>query len=488
MTYTSFGFYLFLPLVLVLYYSFPLRRRWTVLLAGSVCFYFLAFRTGWQLVLATILFSYGAGLLLERLRLREEAGEGTGRLTRLVFVLSVGAVFLPWVLARSGEGWFRETPHLSRLSLLTTLGMSFYTLQIVSYLTDIRRGGIRAQTHPGKYALFVLFFPQIVQGPIPRYRQLGGQLYEGHRFEEEPFLHGCWKILWGFFLKLVIADKAAVLVDAVFASPYVYQGAYVWAAGSLYTVQLYADFLACTVIAQGIALLFGIRLRDNFHHPYLSQSIQEFWRRWHQSLSEWLRDYIYIPLGGSRRGKAVRYRNLLLTFLASGIWHGFGGNFLLWGLWHALCQIAGDGTKAGKEKIYAALALPSGSRIRKALKRLGVFLLVMPGWVLFRAESLQMGLQMLKSMATVYNPWVFLDGSLLTLGLDGKDWLVLTCAIALLYLVSFLQESGYSAFRLIADRRTVVRWGVCLLFLCGILLFGTYGYGFEAQDFIYGGF
>lgn len=318
MTYTSVYYYIFVIVLIIFYYVFPLRYRWIILLVGSLGFYYQLSKGSWWLLGLTLLVSYLSGILIEKNAISSKIvmGGGKNRLSLCFLLASLLLVVLPLILTKQFS--FQNQPFFS----LSSLGLSFYTLQIVSYLVDIYNGRIHAQKNFAKYALFVSFFPQIVQGSIPRYEQLSEQLYEGHRFDERGFSKGIQMIVWGFFLKMMIADKAGIVVDTVFGDPQTYQGEYVLAAGILYSIQLYTDFLACVCLAQGCAELFGIRLADNFRHPYFAESVKDFWSRWHISLSTWLRDYIYIPLGGSRRGKIRKYINLVITFVVSGIWHG----------------------------------------------------------------------------------------------------------------------------------------------------------------------
>ncbi|MDE7268559.1 MAG: MBOAT family protein [Lachnospiraceae bacterium] len=333
-----------------------------------------------------------------------------------------------------------------------------------------------------------MFFPQIVQGPIPRYGQLGEQLYQGHRFDEKCFVKGVQLILWGFFLKLMITNRSAIIVNTIFDNPQKYAGWYVAVGGVLYSLQLYTDFLACITISQGVAGVFGIELVDNFKRPYFSTSVKEFWRRWHISLSEWLRDYIYIPLGGSRKGKIPKFINLIITFLVSGIWHGSGIKFLFWGLMHAVYQIVGEITANIKNRMYIRIGLPEQSGVRTAIKRLGVFVWVTLAWIVFRADSLKNGLLMIKSLFTVYNPWIFFDDELLKMGLDWKEWCILTVSTVILISVSRKQEKGLHIRTLILNNPFYVRWGIYIFAVIIIMIFGIYGIGFNAQDFIYGGF
>ncbi len=486
MNYTSISFYLFLAAAAAVYYAVPVFWRWMVLLAGSIAFYFLAYKTGWWIVLASVLMTYAAGLCLEHLGQRDfRSGH---RIKKAVFIAALVLTVLPWFCVKNGD-FLTGLLHRPSFHWIVPLGISFYTLQMAAYLADIYTGKIHAQKNPAKYALFVLFFPQIVQGPIPRYKELAGQLYQGHLFDEREFAKGFQLIVWGFFLKFMIADKAAVAVNEIFSRPDIYRGCYVFAAGVLYSLELYADFLACTQICRGSAGLFGIHLKGNFMRPYLVVSVKDFWRRWHMSLSSWLRDYIYIPLGGSRRGTLSKYLNLAVTFAVSGIWHGAGYKFLFWGLLHAAYQTAGNMTAGMQDWLYERVfKLHKASSVRRALQRAGVFFWVMTAWVIFRADSLTTGLDMVMSMFTVHNPWIFFNDSLLALGLSWKEWCVLAVSLLLLAFVERKQERGESIRDSILRMPFYMRWSVYTAAILGTMIFGTYGFGFDAQDFIYRGF
>lgn len=478
MTYMSITFYLLVLAAAVLYYLFPLKGRWLVLLGASVFFYWYALgdRAGILVIFFTIAAAYGAGLLLEKKR------------KRFLLVCAILLVTLPWLLIKNGNFILEVFLHRDSVAWVVPVGISFYTLQLISYLADLYMGRIPAQKNPAKFALYVLFFPQIVQGPIPRYGELAGQLFEGHRFCERTVVGGFYRILWGFFLKLMIADRAAVIVNEIFDNHYLYVGCYVLVAGVLYSIELYTDFAACISIAKGVANLFGIRLADNFNHPYLAVSVKDFWRRWHISLSGWLRDYIYIPLGGSRKGRIRTFINLTITFLVSGIWHGAGLRFVVWGLLHAVYQIAGQLTGGLQKKAAKALGLDRTPGVRVWIQRTWTFLCVMVAWILFRAENLRAGIQMLGSMFWVHNVWIFTNDALLALGLDWKEWVVLAVSLLLLALVSIKQEKGIIVSDLIFGQPVYIRWGLYLLVIFGIMTYGVYGMGYDAQAFIYGGF
>lgn len=468
MPFLSLWFYVAAALLLALYYILPLKVRWMVLLAGSLGFYYCFSGMGIILLGFSVLAGYGAGLLLKRVKRK-----------KVFLAVSIGVVLLPYI--------FNRFPHTGNLGLLQAMGISYFTLQIVAYLADVCRGEIEPERNLAKYALFVTFFPQIVQGPIPRYGQLGRQFFENAVFSEDKFTRGFQSILWGFFLKLMIADRAGIMVDRIFDDWEIYTGSYVLLGGVLYSIQLYTDFMACVSMAKGIALMFGIELADNFRRPYFSDSVKEFWGRWHISLSSWLRDYIYIPLGGNRKGKIRKWLNLLIVFAVSGIWHGSGVKYLAWGLLHALYQIAGEVTRGGRVKVYGLLKIEENSFLAGIFKKGTTFFAVMLAWILFRAESLTAGIRMLKSLFTVYNPWILFNDSVFGLGLDLKECMLLLLAILLLFAVSLRQRKA-DVGDWILRQHLILRWAVYIGGILIIVVYGTYGFGFNAQDFIYGGF
>ena len=487
MDFVSLEFYLFLFVVLAAYYLVPPRFRWYVLLAGSFAYFWLATVSVRSLVvfIGIIVVSWAFGLVLEAV------GHSNRDVfaRKLVVVVCVALVLIPLVLSKFQPllATIETLLGCSNTGVVVSIGLSFFTMQIIAYLVDVYRGTVAAQHNFLKYTLFVSFFPQIIQGPIPRYEQLEPQLVEGHRFDARGVTKGFMLILWGFFLKFMIADKAGVVVDAIFGNTDAYRGVYVLVGGVLYSVQLYADFLACTTLARGVAELFGIQLVNNFDHPYLSCSIKEFWGRWHISLSSWLRDYVYIPLGGNRKGALRRYINVAITFAVSGIWHGTGWKYLLWGLMHAAYQIVGELTQRLRDRFFALLGISAQSDARRWISRTTTFVLVMLAWIVFRASSTSEALFMLHSLVATYNPWVLFDDSLLELGLGWKQWIVLLASIGLLIQVSVWQGRMSLCDRVL-EQPFVVRCMLYVVTIVCIMVFGTYGYGFDAADFIYGGF
>jgi len=455
MSYTSLQYLILILILLVFYYAVPLHRRYLILLAGSMIFYYSVSGGNLLLILfflLTILFAFVMGKQIDA---SEEKKKKT------LMILGWCILLVP-LLAGRGRDFLL---HGAWNSWILPVGISFYTMQLCAYLSDIYTGKIQAERNLLHFALFSSFFPQIIQGPIPRYRQLSEQLSEGHAFDKDAFSDGLELIVRGLFLKFMIAEHAAPAVAAVFENSELYTAPYVLAAGILYSIQLYTDFLSCTRLSQGVSLLFGIRLAENFNHPYTSYSIRDFWGRWHMSFSSWLKDYVYIPLGGNRKGKARQYINLVITFLVSGIWHGGALQYIAWGLYHAFCQIF--------ERLFH---VQEQSGFRRILQVIRTDLLVMLGWILFRAQGLSTGLRMWRDLL---KPSSFSLGSM---NLDMQDYSVLS--ISLLVFIIFEKRSGNTG----KTENQKLRWSLCMISLICIWIFGAYGYGFDAQSFIYGGF
>ena len=484
MSYLSIDYVVFTALLLLVYYLFsPIgngKIQWTVLLVGSCLFYYSWTKDIRTLLvfLIPVIISYLTGLFL--------ATDRSKRTKKLMAGFGVSLVVLP-LLCFKIQGFFPNNSFLTQDSVVVPVGISFYTLQMIAYISDCYQGKTQAQKNPLKYLLFISFFPQIIQGPIPRYKELSIQLYERHRFEYENLTRGMLKIVWGFFLKLMIADKAAVFVNNVFNGNN-YVGGYIIIGVILYAVQLYTDFYSCTAISQGVARLFGVKLSNNFCRPYFAVSIKDFWRRWHISLSMWLKDYIYIPFGGSRKGKVRKYINIVIVFLISGVWHGSQYQFIVWGLMHAVYQIVGDLSYPEKERIYGFLKIHKGSPTYNLIKRFGVFFWVMIGWIFFRSKDIAQGIEILKNAFIYINPWSIWGTELFLLGLDNYDFSILLISITVLILIEFKQERGFDLQEWFVKQHLILRWSILFIMIIVIWVFGTYGYEFITNDFIYGGF
>ena len=465
----SLGFLLFAAVTVCVYYAMPLRLRPVWLLMASVFFYLSADLRCGLFLLSGIVSCYAAALLIPKTRQKK-------LLLFLFLALNLGLMaalkLLPWLMAQAVES--------GRLRLLYPLGLSFYSLQAAGYVIDVYRGRIEPEQKLWRFALFMSFFPIVSQGPISRYEQLSPQLQEGHVIDAENLAYGAQLALWGYFKKLVVADRAGLLVDLVYDTPGKYAGLAMCAAATLYTLQLYADFSGCVDICRGVARMLGIELMENFRRPLFSQSIAEFWRRWHISLGAWLRDYLYVPLGGSRKGKARRAVNTLIVFAFSGLWHGAGLNFLFWGLFNGACIVLGGATIKARDAFWRRLGAEKPPRF---LRQLGCFFLVVLGFHFFRAPGLSAGVHMALDAVRPF------DGSLLEL-LDLKDTLVLAFGLGLMLLVSVLSErmeAGCLRDR-IAALKLPLRWVLWLALFMTVLIFGVYGPGYDKAQFIYMGF
>ncbi len=465
-------FAIFFIISVIIYYTVPKKMRWGVLLLASIIFYIwsVPYLIGYLLFSVVTTYAYG------RYMKKYYGHPGQGKLLLLVTIAANLAVLFT---VKFGP--------LIGVNLLVPMGISFYTLQVIAYCVDVYKGKVTVQKNFFKYFLFVSFFPQILQGPIPRYGQLEGQLYEGHAFDYRKVKFGFQLILWGLFLKMVIADRVAIFVNAVFPEYHLYEGTVLAVAAVLYSIQLYTDFLGCVCIAVGAAQTFGISLQTNFERPYLAVSVKDFWRRWHISLSSWLKDYVYIPLGGSRKGVVRKYINLIVTFLVSGIWHGVGLQYILWGMMQAGYEIAGEVLQPVRKKIRGLLKINVEKTAYLLWQRLCTFCLITISWVIFRSANLRAGLSMLKRIVTDITPWVLFDGTLYKFGIDEKSFLALIVCILLVLVIELQQEKGSIRERL-EKQHMIVRWGIYFAGIALVIIFGVYGPGYNAVQFLYGQF
>lgn len=378
---------LFLGAVLIVYYLAPPRIRWGILLAANLIFY--ASASFWMLLPAgiTVCWSWFAGERIEEVH--TEKGKrgwlllGILPLLGVLFVFKYFNFFSASAASLLRFAGFSADPLL--LKLMLPMGISYYTFKMISYLADICQGKRAAEPHMGYYLTYVLFFPQILSGPIERSEGFLEQLHRGLYYDSELFAEGIQRIILGLFKKMVIANRLSGYVDTVFASPGEYPGLAAVMAAFFYSFQLYCDFSGYSDIAVGMGNLMGIRSRQNFRCPYFARNIRDFWSRWHISLSGWLRDYVYIPLGGSRVSKAKHSRNLLLTFLASGLWHGDNWTFIVWGGMHGVWNLLSR--KKSTETVRP---------VRRVWQTLVTFSGVTLGWVFFRAENLSAAVSYLR--------------------------------------------------------------------------------------------
>lgn len=479
MSIISLAFLVFAAVSCTLYFFLPQKARPYWLLLCSAAFYGSFDVRFFAWIGITAVSSFAAGRIIGR------AGERRKKAVLIgVVVLNGGLLIFVKFFGYSTELFARLFGlSASAVAIPAALGISFYTMQAIGYCVDVYRGKYLPERNFWKFLLYMLYFPTIMQGPISRYDQLADQLFTPHRFSFDRMKAGLILMLWGFFKKLVIADRAAILVNRVFADYTAYEGLQIVFAVVLYSIQLYTDFSGFTDISRGLSQILGIDLIDNFDTPYFADSIRDFWRRWHISLSSWLRDYIYIPLGGSRGGRGRKYANLLIVFFVSGLWHGVGFHYIAWGLMQAVFQIVSELTREPRNRLYDSWGVDRTCFSYRFGKGLVTFGLVNLSWLFFRASGFLTALRILKR-SLVWNPWVLFDGSLLSMGLDGAEWNVLLAAVAVLLAVSLLRQRG-SVRGMLDAQLFWFRYGVYLALLLATLVFGIYGPGYDSAGFLY---
>ena len=336
-----------------------------------------------------------------------------------------------------------------------------------------------------RYALFVSFFPQLVAGPIERSKNLLKQLAIPKKFNFDSAKEGCLLMIWGYFLKIVLADRIAIFVDVVYNDFEKFGGCYLFVATLLFAIQIYCDFGGYSVIAIGAAKILGIDLMENFNTPYLSKSVSEFWRRWHISLSSWFKDYLYIPLGGNRKSRLRKNINLMIVFLVRGLWHGAEWSFVIWGGINGLYQVIGTWTQHIRYKVVNILQLNKNTFGHKLLQMFITFFLVDFAWIFFRANNLSDALGIIKSMFLIHNPQIFFDGAIFNCGLDSKNFGVMIISILILIIADIFKYKGIRIRKEILAQDWWFRWSVYIVSIVFILVVGIWGSGYDQAGFIY---
>lgn len=467
MLFNSVEFLIFFPVVVALYFMLPPRWRMLLILAASYYFY-MAWRAEYLLLLIfSTLFDYTIGLKMESLQAPKQ------RRFLLIASLSVnlGLLFIFKYFnffsdsARVVLNQFNIFYDVPTFQLLLPVGISFYTFQSMSYVIDVYRGVQKAERNLGIFAVYVAFFPQLVAGPIERAAAMLPQYHLRHDFDYERVTSGLRRMAWGFFKKVVIADKAAIIVNAIYNDPTNHQGLPLVVATYLFAFQIYCDFSGYSDIAIGAARVLGINLIENFRQPYLSRSIGEFWRRWHIALSTWFRDYLYIPLGGSRVGPVRLYTNLFLVFLISGLWHGASWTYVTWGALHGSYMVLGVLLAAPLQQLTTKLGLRRYPYLLTGIQILVVFHLVLFAWIFFRARTMTEALYIVMHLFTAF-PWTANSATLHT---GALPLLILMVAIVGMEVIEHLRERDQ--LRLTVERRWV-RWSSYYVLIAFILLFG----------------
>lgn len=500
--------FLFLPAVLCTYQLAPQKWRWKVLLGYSYLFFFFISRQLILLFVATTAWTYWIGRMLygqDRSKKKKRIILSAGILVLLgvLFFLK----YSPWS-AENINVLLEKTDTAYRIPVITwalPIGISFYTLQAVGYMVDIYWGKVKPEKHPGKLALFLAFFPQIMEGPICSYSDTADSLWEGRPVKEENLRAGCIRILWGLFKKMVVADRMYLLVKTVFDGYEGYGGAAVIAAAIGYTIQLYMEFSGTMDIIIGNGWMFGIRLPENFRQPFCSRSASEFWKRWHITLGAWFRTYIFYPISVSgmlkkwnRYGRkhAGKYMTKLTAYacglfpvwLCNGLWHGARWSYIFYGMYYFVLILLGIAFEPVHSRLMSLCHIDPSSALLRRLQILKTWCIIFIGELFFRADSLSIGMKMFASIFREFRPEQLWDGTLLTLGLDGNDYAVILAGCVIAAVVGALKERKTDIQEKLQKSCVLVRWGVCYGLIFAVIIFGAYGAGYLQVDLIYAGF
>lgn len=514
MTITSFHFLVFVAIALVIFYLLPKSWQWVGLLCMSLVFYHYAARTRTIIYpMISTFTAYVCTMGMERIREKQNASP---KMINVLAAIALMVNIVLWFVFKGYEFWSAAIKGIERLGstslsgllsveLVAALGMGYYTLQVIGYVLDCAWGTIKPQRNPLKLFLFVCFFPQLVTGPISQYSQLES-LYEKHKFQYLNVTHGAQRILWGFFKKLVLAERVGIIVSGITADLSVYHGYYAWIAILLYPVQMYADFSGCMDIVIGVAEMFDIRLSENFQNPFFSRSSQEFWQKWHITLGAWARNYVLYPLMrakvminfgkftrkkfGKKMGKFVATCvSTFVLWIVIGAWHG-GVRFIVGvSLWYWVILMSGELLSPVFQKIMQKLGFRTDSFSWHLFQSARTYIIYAIG-ITFFSEGVKKGILLLKSAAQVFtkeltNPWIFFDGSILNLGITWGDLNLIILAVLLLVVVGVLREKYGYARNWMDEQGFVFRWFVWIILFLLVLIYGKYGPEYHAEDFIY---
>ncbi len=524
MSYQSFSFLIFSATVIVLYYAVPKKLQRYVLFASNIFFYAYAGIKYIPFLTITLLSTYFTGRLMGRVYEKEaalvkECGGPAERKkvkakhkAKAKGILWAGMIVTVGLLAVCKYSVFvlENIRNLFPAAILmpgdeleqriiVPLGISFYTFMAVSYVLDIYWKRYKAEKSFISYAVFLTYFPHIVQGPIGRYNRFSKQLpAEGIAFDGKNVAMGAELVIWGLFKKLVIADRLGIFVGEIYGNSQNYKGIILALATVLYSIQIYADFSGCIDIVSGVSEALGIKLDKNFNHPYFSKTIPEFWRRWHMSLGEWFKDYVYYPVSVSRLVKSVKKHckvkriselfasclPIFVVWLITGIWHGASWNYVAWGLYYATIMITATVLEPVFIKFKEKAGIDDSTFSWKLFQMMRTFIICCIGRVFFRADGLKTAAEIFRNMLSGIHCEFLLDGKIYTYGLDKNSFMLVLAAIFVLWFVDMLQEKMQIRQEL-QKQGTVFRWTVIILGIFAVLLFGIYGPGYDASSFIY---
>lgn len=523
-------FTLFLPMVLIFYQLVPQKFRWSVLLFFSYVFYIIMSRKLVIVLICATVLTYSVGLVLEWMKRKAKercAADGISReekktikmiekkKQKLVLILGI-CMLLAVLIYMKYSGFFVDNvnrlldnlhtgTHLTVKRWILPLGISFYTLSAISYMADIYWDKIKPQKHIGKFALFLSFFPIIMEGPICIYEDSGEDLASGKPIQSENLVRGYMRIGWGLFKKSVIADRLYVIVSTLFGNYGNYDGVMIVVAAVSYAVQLYMEFSGSMDIIIGSGELFGVHLPENFAQPFVSKNASEFWRRWHISLGRWFKTYIFYPVSMS---KLVRKWNkfakdhtsvyvkqivasaiaLFPVWICNGLWHGPKWSYIFYGMYYFVVILVELMLEPPFEKLREKLSIPEDAKWWNLIRILKTWVIIFTGELFFRADTLPIGFHMFKSMFHNFGIYRLWDGTLYQLGLGKADLLIIPIALCVVGIVNHFRERKVDIRKEIMTQKLPVRWCVYICLILLVAMFGAYGPGYEEVDLIYAGF
>lgn len=519
MSITSFSFLVFITIGAIAYYIIPKKFQWIELLMLSIVFYYFAtpFYTMGYLIASTLI-AYVSTIIISKLRSK---GNCKTIVLQAIIIIALVMNILIWFVVKGRGLWalfaerlishvyISQVDSLLNMHLIAALGMGYYTLQICGYIIDCYWENITPQKNPLKLFLFVAYFPQLTTGPISRYAQLDS-LYEKHKFEYKNIAFGAQRILWGFVKKIVLAERVGIVVSIIDNNPERYPGLYSWIVILLYPLQMYADFSGCMDIVLGVSELFGIKLEENFKNPFWARTSQEFWQRWHITLGTWAKDYVLYPLLKSRPmiqfGKLTKKRfgkkaskffvnlvGMFVLWMVMGIWHGGLRYIVGVSLWYWIILMLGDLLSPVFAKVTSALHMKTESFAWHLFQSARTYLIYAIGAIFF-SSGLRKGLDFLHDAWKVLtvkdyaNPWIFFDGSLLNLGITYEDMNIVILVVLMMILVDALREKYGYARNWVKEQSFIFRWAIWIGLFVFVLIWGKYGPGYNAAEFIYQGF
>ena len=528
MTIVSLNFLAFIAIVSLIYFIMPKKIKWIVLLLASYVYYFISSKelTGYLIITTISIYLVARGLEKADIKqkiecegkerqlkkqLKNKAKKKKKLLILFAVLVNVGIlVFLKYCNFLSENinnllNLVKINYELPFRTIILPLGISYYTLQAISYVVDVYRGKCKAEKNIFKVALFLSFFPQMLEGPIGRFEELSHQLCKPHEFEYNRVKFGIQLMLWGFFKKMVIADRAGLYVNEVFNNYSQYSGIIIVVAVILYTIQIYADFSGCIDIVRGTSQIFGINLAENFKRPFFSKNIQEFWRRWHITLGAWLREYIFYPISFSKACMNLTVKSkkifkgyignlipaafsLFFVWFVNGIWHGASWKYIFYGLYYYILTMIGMLFEPVFKIIINKLKINVNSFSYRLWQMIRTTIIVLGGMLIFRASRLKVAWEIFKSIFTFENIGKLFNGDLFRIGITSGDFIIVVIGVVIMFVVSLLQEKGINIREKISRQNVIFRWILYYGIIFTIIIFGIYGPGYDASSFIYGQF